>query len=165
MGAAAAVTDAELRERLSRFYAQHWRRLWAYVARIGADRATAQDIAQDAFARWAMSPAVEWEDRRARAYLYAIAHRALSDHRRRRGRETTLDEDEPDDRPGLGDFPLAGVWSRLGPRERHLLWLAYAEEFSHEEIAEIAGLRRGSVKVLLSRARERARALLTGEMQ
>jgi RNA polymerase sigma-70 factor (ECF subfamily) len=157
------VTDAALRERLAHFYAEHWRKLWAYVARLGADPASAQDIAQDSFARWALSPAVEWEDRRARAYLYAIAHRALSDHRRRSGRETLLDEDGPDDRPGMGDFPLARVWSRLSPRERHLLWLAYAEEFSHEEIAEIAGLRTASVKVLLSRARERARALLTGE--
>jgi RNA polymerase sigma-70 factor (ECF subfamily) len=157
------VTDAALRERLSLFYAEHWRKLWAYVARIGADSATAQDIAQDSFARWALSPAVSWEDRRARAYLYAIAHRALSDHRRRSRRETGLDGDLPDLGQGPGDFPLARIWSRLGERERHLLWLAYAEEFSHEEIAQITGLRAASVKVVLSRARDKARALLTGE--
>ena len=157
------MTDAALRERLALFYAEHWRRLWAYVARIGADPATAQDIAQDSFARWALSPAVEWEDRRARAYLYAIAHRALSDHRRRTRRETELGEDVVDPGPGPGDFPLARIWGRLKARERHLLWLAYAEEFSHEEIAEITGLGAASVKVVLSRAREKARALLTGE--
>lgn len=157
------MTDAELRERLSLFYAEHWRKLWAYVARIGADRAAAQDIAQDSFARWALSPAPEWEDRRARAYLYAIAHRALSDHRRRSRRDAVLDEDMPDPGPGPGDFPLARIWNRLKARERHLLWLAYAEEFSHEEIAQITGLGAASVKVVLSRARERARALLTGE--
>lgn len=159
------MTEAELRERLSLFYAGHWRKLWAYVARMGADRATAQDIAQDSFARWALSPAVEWEERRARAYLYAIAHRALSDHRRRGRRETVLDAEAPDTGRALGDFPLARVWSRLKERERHLLWLAYAEEFSHEEIAGIAGLKTASVKVVLSRARDKARALLTGEMK
>jgi RNA polymerase sigma-70 factor (ECF subfamily) len=163
MGAVAAVTDAALRERLAHFYAEHWRKLWAYVARIGADPATAQDIAQDSFARWALSPAPAWEDRRARAYLYAIAHRALGDHRRRSGRETMLDEDEPGPAQGPADFPLARVWSRLKARERHLLWLAYAEEFSHEEIAEITGLGAASVRVVLSRAREKARILLAGE--
>jgi RNA polymerase sigma-70 factor (ECF subfamily) len=159
------VTDAALRERLSSFYAAHWRKLWAYVARMGTDRATAQDIAQESFARWALSPAVEWEERRARAYLYAIAHRALSDQRRRSRRETILDEEAADPAQGPGDFPLARVWSRLKERERHLLWLAYAEEFSHEEIAEITGLRTASVKVVLSRARDTARALLTGERE
>lgn len=157
------MTDAALRERLAGFYASHWRQLWAYVARMGADRATAQDIAQDAFARWAVSPAAEWEERRARAYLYAIAHRALIDHYRRGRREAVLDEQAPDHRAGARDFPLARVWGRLNERERHLLWLAYAEEFSHGEIAEITGLRTASVKVVLSRAREKAHALLTGE--
>jgi RNA polymerase sigma-70 factor (ECF subfamily) len=157
------VTDDALRERLALFYAAHWRKLWAYVARMGADRATAQDIAQDSFARWALSPAVEWEERRARAYLYAIAHRALSDHRRRSRRETKLDEEAADPDHGPEDVPLARVWGRLKPRERNLLWLAYAEQFSHEEIARITGLRPASVKVVLSRARGQARALLTGE--
>jgi RNA polymerase sigma-70 factor (ECF subfamily) len=159
------VTDAELRERLSLFYAEHWRKLWAYVARIGSDPATAEDIAQESFARWSLSPAPGWEDRRARAYLYAIAHRALSDHRRRSRRESVLEEDSPDPAQRPGDFPLARVWSRLKPRDRHLLWLAYAEEFSHEEIAAITGLGAASVKVVLSRAREKARALLTGETE
>jgi len=50
------VNEAALRARLASFYAAHWRRLWAFVRRMGADDATAQDVAQDAFARWALSP-------------------------------------------------------------------------------------------------------------
>jgi len=41
-----------------------------------------------------------------------------------------------------------------------LLWLAYVEEDTHEEIADALGVKRGSVKVLLSRARARLRDLL-----
>ena len=32
---------------------------------------------------------------------------------------------------------------RLKPRERELLWMAYAEGASHKEIAEVLGLRGG----------------------
>jgi len=40
------------------------------------------------------------------------------------------------------------------------LWLAYAEGSSHEEIAASLGLRAGSVRTLLFRARQRLAALL-----
>ena len=44
---------------------------------------------------------------------------------------------------------------RLKPRERSLLWLAYAQGWSHEEIAASLGLRTASLKALLFRARRR----------
>jgi RNA polymerase sigma-70 factor (ECF subfamily) len=57
---------------------------------------------------------------------------------------------------------LRRAMARLKPRERALLWLAYAQGSSHKEIAESLGLRAGSVKLLLFRARRRLAALLTG---
>ncbi|HST37296.1 MAG TPA: sigma-70 region 4 domain-containing protein, partial [Allosphingosinicella sp.] len=53
------------------------------------------------------------------------------------------------------------VWAGLSQRDRQLLWLAYAEEFSHAEMGEITGLAADSIKVLLSRARARLKAGLT----
>jgi RNA polymerase sigma-70 factor (ECF subfamily) len=50
--------------------------------------------------------------------------------------------------------------AHLRPRERQLLWLAYALGSTHREIAEALGLRAGSVKLLLFRARRRLAALL-----
>ena len=47
-----------------------------------------------------------------------------------------------------------------GPRDRSLLWLAYVEGCSHREIAEVMGIKPASVKVLLSRARERLAPML-----
>lgn len=161
MGPAAAVNGDAAREPLAAFYARHWRRLWAFLVRMGAEPALAQDIAQDAFARWALSPAPGWDEPRARAYLYRIAHRQLIDQRRRDHRYTTIAEDVQAISAG-SDFPLAGAWARLAPKERTLLWLAYAEEFSHEEIGRITGLATTSVKVMLSRARDKARATLGG---
>ena len=48
--------------------------------------------------------------------------------------------------------------THLKPRERALLWLAYAQGSSHKEIAESLGLRTASVKLLLFRARRRLAA-------
>jgi RNA polymerase sigma-70 factor (ECF subfamily) len=49
---------------------------------------------------------------------------------------------------------------RLKPRERALLWLAYAQGSSHREIADVLGLKAGSIKLLLFRARRKLAAML-----
>ena len=49
---------------------------------------------------------------------------------------------------------------RLKPRERALLWLAYANGSSHAEIADVLGLKTGSIKLLLFRARRKMAAAL-----
>ena len=56
------------------------------------------------------------------------------------------------------DFTRA--MSHLKPRERAMLWLAYAEGASHREIADVLGLRPASLKPMLFRARRKLAALL-----
>jgi len=58
----------------------------------------------------------------------------------------------------VADFNLA--MARLKPRERAMLWLAYAEGASHQEIAETLGVRAASLKILLFRARRKLADLL-----
>jgi len=48
---------------------------------------------------------------------------------------------------------VKSLFDALHPRDRSLLWLAYVEGYSHEEIAEMMGLNAKSVKVLLFRLR------------
>ena len=72
---------------------------------------------------------------------------------------------EPTDEGNVGDrtlqrIELTRALEQLKPRERTLLWLAYAQGFSHEEIASQLGLRTASLKALLFRARRRLVALL-----
>ena len=55
---------------------------------------------------------------------------------------------------------LGRAMARLKPRERDLLWLAYAQGSSHQEIAQTLGLKTASIKLLLFRARRRLAALL-----
>ena len=77
---------------------------------------------------------------------------------RRRRREVDWDalpEPSAPESDSPSDELTAGpAWRALSARQRQLLWLAYAEEFSHEEIAAICGLGAKSVRVLLFRARE-----------
>ena len=57
---------------------------------------------------------------------------------------------------------LSRALARLKPRERDLLWLAYAHGSSHQEIAESLGLKTASIKLLLFRARRHLAMLLRG---
>jgi RNA polymerase sigma factor (sigma-70 family) len=52
--------------------------------------------------------------------------------------------------------------ARMKPRERALLWLAYAQGASHREIASVLGLKTGSIKLLLFRARRKMANVLRG---
>ena len=56
---------------------------------------------------------------------------------------------------------LQRAMARLKPRERSMLWLAYALGWSHEEIAGSIGVKTSSLKPMLHRARRRLAALLT----
>ena len=51
--------------------------------------------------------------------------------------------------------------AQLRSRDRAMLWLAYAQGASHEEIAEVVGVGRASVKTMLLRARTRLAAFLS----
>ena len=62
--------------------------------------------------------------------------------------------------PTETDVDIARIFSRLDARDRALLWLAYVEGETHEDIATSLHVGRGSIKVLLSRARARLRELL-----
>jgi RNA polymerase sigma-70 factor, ECF subfamily len=55
---------------------------------------------------------------------------------------------------------VAQIFGELKPRERALLWLAYVEGESHDEIAASLGVGRRGVRLLLFRARRRLRDLL-----
>ena len=55
---------------------------------------------------------------------------------------------------------LARAMSHLRPREREMLWLAYAQGSTHRDIAGIIGVKATSVRLLLFRARRKLAGLL-----
>ena len=124
----------------------------------------ADDIVQDAFCRLLRADVGALGDEDLRRYLFRIAGNLMTDRWRRAEREMSWLERlrrEPQIDPAVApDDNVSREFAELKPRDRALLWLAYVEEHNHQEIASALGLARGSVKVLLSRARNRLRKLL-----
>jgi RNA polymerase sigma-70 factor (ECF subfamily) len=151
------------------FYDRTARGIWAYLARVTGDRQIADELLQETFYRFLRAAATHHSDVHRRNSLYRIATNLARDFRRRTLAHpfagmaaSDVEHVAAPDNAGAteqrADFTRA--MSRLSPRERAMLWLAYAEGVSHQEIAGVLGLRPASMKVLLFRARRRLASLL-----
>ena len=170
----AIVTDAEAadvpftmdEDAFRAFYDRTAPALWAYLSRLSGDRQLADDLLQESYYRLLRArDAFEGEAHR-RNYLFRIATNLVSDSRRNRfsnWQSVPLPDlpGQPTDVEGRADVQRA--LARLKPRERALLWLAYAQGSSHSEIAGVLGVKTGSIKLLLFRARKKMIALLNGD--
>jgi len=154
------------------FYERTARPVWAYLSRMSGDARLADDLLQETYYRFLRANVTHESDAHRKNYLFRIATNLVKDLRRRpRLDAAPLTADgEPIDHAdpqsvNLADgairrLDLARSMSRLKPRERELLWLAYAQGSSHQEIAETLGLKTASIKLLLFRARRRLAAYL-----
>lgn len=136
--------------------------LRAYVVRTLGNAADADDVVQDAFLRLLRSPVPVADDQALRAYLFRIASNLVVDHYRTRKHESRdqVPERAASDPDSALKLDVGRFFRRLKTRERQLIWLAHVEGADHNEIASVLGLRYGSVRVLLSRARSRLARLL-----
>jgi RNA polymerase sigma-70 factor, ECF subfamily len=170
----ASEADAALdmdEEAFRLFYQRTARPLWAYLSRVSRNRQAADDLLQESYYRLLKCGRTFDSDDHRRHYLFRIATNLVLDARRQAPsvglHEASLEVDGSM-RPGdAGDqaarrTDLAVALGRLKPRDRALVWLAYAQGASHAEIASITGLKSSSVKQLLFRARRRLAAFLRG---
>jgi RNA polymerase sigma-70 factor, ECF subfamily len=154
------------------FYERTARPLWAYLARATGEPHTADDLLQDTYYRFLRCTAAFEDDAHRRNYLFRIATNLVRDRHRRPSREVPLPEDGAADALPCEDGGAVRVEARrdvgraldhLKPRDRDLLWLAYTMGLSHAEMAQALGVKMGSVKLLLFRARARLATLLRGD--
>ena len=150
-------------------YERTARPLWAYLARTSGNPVLADDLLQECYCRFLSLANPPQGDAHRRNYLFRIATNLLRDHWRaeRRHGETALENtDLPSQDPEMANVPLRSdlgqALAKLKPRERQLLWLAYAEGASHKEIAKTSGMKEASIRPLLFRARKKLLALLGG---
>lgn len=155
------------------FYARTSRTVWRYLARITGDRQLADDLLQESYYRFLRAPSNYESEQHRRNALFRIATNLARDgHRRQAVRPAVV----PNSEEVLEQCPCAGggldedgramdlkrAMRRMRPRDRAMLWLAYGEGSSHQEIADVLGVKRSSVKLLLFRARRRIATLLGG---
>jgi RNA polymerase sigma-70 factor, ECF subfamily len=152
------------------FYDRTSRPLWGYLSRMTGDPDLADDLLQEAYYRFLRVRVVLDDEAHRRNYLFRIATNLVRDGLRRKKVRGVVTSDEAGELPG--DVTLAKrteasadvrtALARLRPRDRALLWLAYAQGSTHQEIGEVLGLRTASIKPLLFRARQRLTAMLRG---
>lgn len=147
------------------FYGATARAVRGYLFSACGDPALADDLVQETYLRWLRADTAFVDDEHRRRYLFKIAGNLLKDHWRRRrevpadGQEERLVENSAEDRVSHR-ADVARAMSTLAGRDRQMLWLAYVEGSSHDEIAGALGLKTASIKSMLSRARSRlARSL------
>ncbi len=162
-GTAVAAMD---NEQFAAFYARSARSLWAYLARVSRDPALADDLTQESYVRFLCAKHPQDGEVAARRYLFRIATNLLRDHWRRP--QASSIEEMPEEMfkakwgvaPSDSQAMLEPAMALMRPRDRQLLWLAYAEGYSHHEIAEVTGLGSASIRLLLFRARRKMARLL-----
>ena len=138
-------------------YANLGPRLLNFLNRQVRNADLASDLLQDTFLRVLRSPVRVFSEGELRSYTYRTAHSVVTDHFRReqRARRWSFLSSRNTPTPPRPASCMDRVFAELKPRERSLLWMAYVEEMSHEEIAAALDVGPRSVKVLLHRARKR----------
>src|SRR5258708_27836692 len=153
------------------FYERTARPVWAYLSRMTGEPRLADDLLQETYYRFLRARVAHESDAHRRNYLFRIATNLVRDLRRRpHVDDTRLGDADAANHPDPRSSDVAAAAARrvdlgramthLKPRERDLLWLAYAQGSSHQEIADALGLKRSRIKLLLFRARRRPAALL-----
>jgi RNA polymerase sigma-70 factor, ECF subfamily len=145
------------------FYDRTARQVWAFLYRGTRDGALADDLLQETYYRLLRARTPCASDAHRTHYVFRIAANLLADvHRRRPPEHVPFSEADgcTDPAPDAarvveGRTDVARALATLAPRDRDMLWLAYADGASHAEIASHLGIGRPSVKAMLSRARAR----------
>jgi len=178
----AAVSDGQLLARIARgdkdavtaLYRRLERPLFAFLVKTLRDREAAADVLNETMLDvWRQAGRFEGKSSVA-TWIYSIAHhKAVSWLRKRR--EVELDEEAvaaiPDDTPGADKVIatrdmsqiIARLMEKLSVDHRIVLQLAYFQEFSVGQIAEILDCPENTVKTRMFYARQRLRTLLEAE--
>jgi RNA polymerase sigma-70 factor (ECF subfamily) len=145
------------------FYRATADRLRTYLYRVCGDRRLAEDLAQEAYYRFLRSGFSGADGEENARYLFKIGGNLLKDHWAAVKKVTITHGDEPVAGPAADRLDVHAALGALKPPERQMLWLAYAEGYSHSEIAGALGVKPASVRVLLFRAKARFLRLLQGD--
>ena len=170
-------TDADIRatahgdhQAFGRVVAVHQGRIFAFLGRMGINRAAADDIAQDTFLRvWRNAGAFDPDRGGLATWILTIARNQALTWLARPNRETgEIDANTASSQPGPDALlctrqhaaRLHAALALLAPADRSLLAASYFDDLPLADIARIEGCSPGAAKVRLHRARTRLRHIL-----
>ena len=150
------------------FVKERYGKVTSTIQIIVSNRATAEDLAQETFARAYLSWSKLWPDGNPAGWVHRVATNLALSWRRRAGREIralqrfSRREDRTVAEPEA--YPeLHRAVANLPPRQRAAVALHYVLGLTMEEAASALKCKPGTVKSLLFNARERLRGELTDE--
>jgi RNA polymerase sigma-70 factor (ECF subfamily) len=158
-----ADDSCDIQARLIELIDRYEQPLYKFAFVLAGDHASACDCTQETFVR-AYTNLCKGK-RVTGHWLYTVARNLVMDefrHRRRLSGESALAL-VPE--AGLSMDTWAGMreaFAQLAPDDRTVLYLLAVEGRSTEEIASILGVRRGTVRMRICRARERFRLAYGG---
>jgi RNA polymerase sigma-70 factor (ECF subfamily) len=152
----------------------HQGKVFAFLGRMGLDRMTAEDIAQETFLRlWRSAGQFDAKRASPATWILTIARNLALTHlaRQSRGIEVMGGAEPPDAACAQPqpDAALEGkqqserlhvALNQLAPADRSLLAASYVDDLDLAEIARIEGCGVGAAKVRLHRARARLRKIM-----
>jgi RNA polymerase sigma-70 factor (ECF subfamily) len=152
---------------------RHYPVIRRYLFNRVADASVAEDLAAETFLRaFAARARYTPHASSARAWLFAIAMNLVRDEGRAGARRRSLIERLKHERadfeatlPERPDPELRVAVARLPPHEREALLLFTWADLSYEEVALALGVRLGTVRSRIHRARERLRRELDSERE
>jgi RNA polymerase sigma-70 factor (ECF subfamily) len=166
---------------------QYREKVLAYLRRLTRQPALAEDLAQETFLRASRALASFRGEAKLSTWLYRIATNLYLDHRRRessrpaeirdglqQAEETTLAAEVSVSGPKLPDrlFEdsemgrcIREFVDRLPPDYKAVIILHDLEGLKNREIADVLDCSLDAVKIRVHRARQRLRALLTGDCE
>lgn len=159
-------------------YDRHVSRVFALAARMLGDRASAEEVTQDAFLKlWTRARAFSPSRGALVAWLLTITRNSALDRIRLEARRPVLTEfslfDIEDGRPGLQSPESSSEETRwrslrfaladLPNGQRQVIELAFYQGLSHSQMAEMLGLPLGTVKTRLRLGMERLREAWIGD--
>lgn len=167
-----AVGTRKDRQAFAELFSHFAPRVKAYLLRLGADNAMAEEIAQDVMVTvWRKAELFDRSKSSAATWLFRIARNRRIDVLRRKrmvnvDTETMVIEDEnlPNPEETLDEdkrqIRIRQALSKLPEQQLQLVELAFFTELSHSQIAEETGLPLGTVKSRIRLAFGRLRRIL-----
>lgn len=146
-----------------------YRRRFATFLRLGYALLGSGDLAREAvqetFATGLRERASFRGEGSLDGWLWTTMLNVCRQEQRRRSR---FSDEQPPDRPGNGhpaESPeLRALIAALPEQERHAVFLRYYADLSQDEIAEVLGVRPGTVGAALTHARNKLRVALRSEV-
>jgi RNA polymerase sigma-70 factor, ECF subfamily len=153
-------------------FARYHVRVYRFILRSVGNASVAEDITSDVFLSvWRQAGRFQARSS-VSTWLLAIArHKAISELRRRREEQIDISEiemEDPADDPEIAfqkkdrGETIRHCLMQLTPEQREIIDLAYYHGKSVEEVAEIIGIPRNTVKTRMFRARKRLSEVLEG---